>query len=216
MIIIPSILVKSKIEFLKELNGIKNSCKLVQLDIADGKFVPNKTWADPNVINQQKINFELHFMVNNPELELLKWRNIKNIKRVYIPFETTKNWPKIFALSKNNHWQLGVVLNPDTPANVIKKYLPTIKFVLFMGVYPGFQGQKLIPAVLAKIKTFKKQNPKIFTALDGATNEQTLPKIIKSGVDAIGPGSAIFKNERTPKENLTRMKKLINNLTRQK
>jgi ribulose-phosphate 3-epimerase len=83
-----------------------------------------------------------------------------------------------------------------------------------MAVYPGFQGQKLIPKVLTKNKNFKKQHPDIFVSIDGATNEKTLPRIFKTGVDAIGPGSAVFHNERTPLENVKRFKKLIKNLTK--
>ncbi len=212
MIIIPSLLVKSKNELINQLRGLHGCCKLVQLDIADGKFVPNTTWADPKVIKKLKQNFELHLMVANPETELLKWQKLSNIKRIYVPFESTKNWNKIFELTKNNQWQLGVVLNSKTPTSVLNK-LPKIKFVLFMAVKPGFQGQKLITSVLTKIKKFKLNHQKITTAIDGATNEQTLPMIFKSHVDNIGPGSAIFHNERTPEENVRRMKKIINSLT---
>lgn len=214
MQIIPSLLVKSKAEFLKQLHGLNGSCKLVQLDVCDGKFVPNITWADPKIVKTQKQNFELHLMVAKPKIELLKWEGIKNVKRVFVPFESTTDWNEIYKISKKNKWQLGITLNPDTGTSVLKKHLKKIYAVMFMAVYPGFQGQKLIAKVLKKISKFKKLHPDIFVSIDGATNEKTLPGILKTGVDAIGPGSAIFHNERAPEENIKRMKRLIKNLTK--
>jgi len=209
MQIIPSLLVKSKTEFLEQLRGLHGCCKLVQLDIADGKFVPNKTWADPKVVAKQKQNFELHLMVNDPEKEIQRWKNVKNVKRILIHVETIGNLKFIIYNLK-----LGLAINPETPISKLKPYLKTADSVQFMSIHPGFQGQKLIPKVLKKIKKFKTKYPNIFTEIDGAVNEETLLKIIKTGVDAICPGSAIFGNERTPEENIKRMREIIDRLTK--
>ena len=77
-----------------------------------------------------------------------------------------------------------------------------------MGVYPGFQGQSLIKEVILKITKFTAKYPKVFTELDGAVNESNLPEIIKTGVNAICPGSAVF-GQGNPAENVRRMEKII-------
>jgi len=212
--IIPAILVENEVEFIKEINAIQNSVDLVQLDIIDGKFVPQTTWADPDVVEKYtNINMELHLIIKNPLEELQRWIATKVVKRVLIHYESVNNFGEIITNLKNYPWKIGVVLNPETPTKVIDKYLPDLDSVMFMSVYPGKQGQTLMPEILEKIKIFTSQNPTMFTELDGGVNEQTLPDIIASNVKAICPGSAIFKNARKPKENLDRLKEIINSLT---
>lgn len=212
--IIPSILVQTEQEFAKQIQALEGVLEIVQLDIADGKFVPNTTWADPEIVKEvSKIDIELHLMVVDPLAELKKWSSVEQIKKVLIHYEAVDNLADIMPTLHAYGWEIGIVLNPDTPIEVLDPYLPEIQTVMFMGVVPGFQGQSLIPEVLKKIKKFTALHPDIFTELDGAVNETTLPDITKSGVKAVCPGSAIFGNERTPKENVQRMRKVINKLT---
>ena len=83
MEIIPSILVQTEEQFLQQMEWLGDSVKQVQLDIADGKFVPNVTWANPAVVKKlRKLTVELHLMVADPIAELKKWVNIKQVKRV--------------------------------------------------------------------------------------------------------------------------------------
>ena len=75
--IIPSLLVPDKQTFLRELRGLKDSVKMLQIDIADGVFVPDKTWADPTVIkNHLEIDCELHLMVADPLSVAKTWEGV--------------------------------------------------------------------------------------------------------------------------------------------
>ncbi|MBP9695055.1 MAG: hypothetical protein KBD73_01445 [Candidatus Magasanikbacteria bacterium] len=213
--IIPSLLVPDQKTFLKCINGLDNSVNQVQIDIADGIFVQNKTWSDPEITKQNlKIDCELHLMVSDPLNEAKKWQNVPQVKKILVHFETIADsiettLPELLNLG----WKVGLVLNPETQNHVLEPYLTSITDVMFMGVNPGKQGNPFVPEVLAKIKAFKAANPTHFVELDGAVNENTLPEIIKSGVDAVCPGSAIFGNERSPSENVERMKEMIERLT---
>ena len=210
MQIIPSILVQTAEEFIEQTSAIEKVVEQAQLDIADGKFVPNKTWGDPKIVKKEpNLNIELHLMVERPLSELKKWKEVEQVKRVLLHYETIKDLGKILDELKKYSWEIGVVLNPNTPAEVLKSHIDKLQSVMFMGVHPGFQGQELIPAVLEKIQKFSEKYPNKFTELDGAVNEKTLPNIIASGVKAICPGSAIFGNKRTPEENIKRIKKLL-------
>lgn len=214
MIIIPSILIQTETEFRQQVEVVQGMLNFLQLDIADGKFVPNVTWADPKVVAEyDEINFELHLMVSDPLKEIKKWTEVKNIKRVLIHIESPLNVEEAIIFAKKNNWQVGLVLNPNTSLNFLNKYLSQIDAVMFMGGMPGKQGQTLMPEVLEKIKEFTSLHPKIFTELDIGVNETTLPNIYASGMQAVCPGSAIFKNDRTPKENVERMREIINRLT---
>ncbi|MFA6427184.1 MAG: hypothetical protein WCW16_01905 [Candidatus Magasanikbacteria bacterium] len=214
MQIIPSILVQSKEEFLREIKSVQKSVDMVQLDIADGIFVPHTTWMDPDIVKKNaKIDVELHLMVSEPLKELKKWATVEQVQRIYVHFESEENLKNIMPTLHAYGWDIGIALNPDTPTSVLDPYIKEIKAVMFMGVTPGKQGQKLIPEVLEKMVDFISKNPNIFTAIDGAVNEETLTDIVKTGVKAICPGSAIFKNEREPRENVKRMGEIINRLT---
>lgn len=213
--IIPSILVRSEEEFVTQLTAVQGVLKMIQLDIADGAFVPNKTWANPRVVEEQvKIDVELHLMVAHPLAEMERWTATEQIKRVFVHFEAVKKLDEVLATIHEYGWDTGVVLNPETPHDVIDEYLSDIDAVLFMGVNPGFQKQQLIPDVLEKMAEFKSLYPDHFISIDGGVNEETLPDIIMAGADAICPGSAIFGNERTPIENIQRMRGIIDGLTR--
>ena len=213
--ITPSILVKTAEEFKNQVNGLGDSVSLIQLDITDGKFVPNTTWADPEVVkNNCDLDIELHLMVSDPLAELKKWLEVKQIKRVLIHYEAVPDFREIiFEIQNNYDWQIGVVINPETDYSLVEPYLNEIDSVMFMGVIPGKQGQDLIPEVLQKITDFTIENPDVFTELDGAVNTKNIEKIIKSGVKAICPGSAVFGNEKPPAENIKNIENLINSLT---
>ncbi len=215
MQIIPSILVQSEEEFIEQITNVQDSVKQVQLDIADNKFVPNTTWANPEIVKQYtKINVELHLMVADPLEELKKWEGIEQIKRVLVHYESVDDFEVVLTALKDKDWQVGVVINPDTELEAIEPFLEKVQSVMFMGVHPGKQGQELIPEVLERIQELTISHPDVFTEIDGGVNESTLPQIIQSGVRAICPGSAIFKNTLPAAESVKQMEESINKLSR--
>lgn len=215
MVIIPSILVKTSSELKQQIQSISNSVKRVQIDLADGIFVDNKTISDQKIIAKYcKTEVELHLMVSQPLKELVKWQKIKQVKKIIVHFESIKNPHDILPTLRTYGWEIAIVINPETNIAVLDEYVSEIDGVMFMGVHPGKQGQKLIPKVLKNIKKFKTKYPKTFVELDGGINEKNLAKIITSGVDAICPGSAIFGNDDTPADNVKKIQKIINSLTK--
>lgn len=209
--IIPSLLVHSEQDFLTQYHAVKHSVSCIQIDIADGIFVPNKTWADPGIIKDVvNIDIELHLMTVDPLEEMEKWKDILQVKRVLVHYETISNdTNNILTTIDKYGWQKSIVLNPATPISVIDAYVKQLFGIMFMGVHPGFQGKPLIAEVLTQIVKIKKKYPQLFLAIDGGVNEETLIDIIRTEVNAICPGSAIFKNNRSPKENVERMQNII-------
>lgn len=215
MQIIPSILVDSKEKLTQQLQALGTSVSRVQIDIADGIFVDNITISDPETVQKHaQTEVELHLMVSQPLKELLKWQKVEQIQKILIHIESVKNLHDILPTLHAYGWEIGLVLNPNTEIKEIEEFIDEIKGVMFMGVNPGKQGQKLLPKVLTNIKKFKTKHPHIFVELDGGVNEQNLGKIIATNVDAICPGSAIFGNEKTPEQNIKNMQKIINSLTK--
>ncbi len=214
--IIPSTLVQSKNEFLSQIKGLGESLDMIQLDIADGGFVDNKTWADPKVVRNISLDVELHLMVDDPYEELKKWEAVSQIKRVLIHYESEGESTKelIHKLKDNNIWQIGVVLNPETDISVLESFLGSIDVVMFMGVHPGLQGQSFLPETLEKIRQFKNMNTSHMISIDGGVNKETINDIVMAGADIVCPGSAIFHTDKTPSENVEEMKYIIDNINK--
>ena len=66
--IIPAILAKDEKELRRKIESVDGLCETVQIDVMDGKFVDNATWADPERFEKMPLPmpFEVHLMVQDP------------------------------------------------------------------------------------------------------------------------------------------------------
>lgn len=207
--IIPSLLVESEKEFIEKYNGLKNSVDMVQIDIADGIFVSHTTWADPQKIKEiVECEIELHFMVQNPLEYFSSWQDVPRVKRIYFHIEPVELLDNVIFEARENGWEVGVALKPETPLDALEPIINDIDAVLFLSVNPGKQGQAFIPEVLEKIKDFRKKGYAHFVSLDGGVNKDTLSDILPVGVDAVCPGSAVFSSG-NPEQNVHQLKQVI-------
>jgi ribulose-phosphate 3-epimerase len=208
--IIPAILAQDAIEFAQKLRLVESSVDTVHIDVTDGKFVPYKNWADPEVVKTipTKVNYELHLMVCDVAGELAAWKKIENVKRAIFHIEVKKNHIRLVQSIKKNGWQVGVALNPRTSIKRIEKILPLVDAVLFLGVTPGRSGQKFQSQILAKIKALKKNHPHITIEVDGGVKLSNARQIKDAGADALCAASVIYKNKK-PKKIINDLKKLI-------
>ena len=215
MQIIPSILVPTSEILKSQLQDLGKSVSRVQIDIADGIFVKQTTVSDPETVQKYcQTEVELHLMVSKPLKELLNWQKVEQVQKILIHIESVDNLHEILPTLHAYGWEIELVINPETNIKNLDEYIGEIKGVMFMGVNPGKQGQKLLTKVLTNIKKFKTKYPKMFVELDGGVNEKNLEKIMEANVDAICPGSAIFGNENSPAKNVKAMEKIINSLTK--
>jgi len=100
----------------------------------------------------------------------------------------------------------SLALNPPTPF-FAKNLLSELDEVLIMTVNPGFDGQKLIPSTIEKIKKVRNVFSKDIK-VDGGINEKTIRKIVDAGANVLVLGSYFF-HSKDPKEALQRLKKLL-------
>lgn len=212
--IIPSILVKTEQEFLDQIRAIATTVESIQLDIADGVFVPNTTWADPLVVQKElQIPCELHLMVADPLRELVRWTDVPQVKKILVHYESVQNFTDIVSALKKYGCEIWIVLNPTTEPHVLAPFSENIDGIMLMGVIPGKQGQTFIPETLNRIRACKSLYPNLPVQIDGGVNEDTLHGLIAAGADIVSPGSAIFGNGRAPTENVQRLKNMIQQLS---
>jgi ribulose-phosphate 3-epimerase len=213
--LLPSVFPQTEKEFHTQITAIKDAADFLQFDIADGKFVDTKSWYEPTIIaTKMPCSFELHMMVENPLEEATKWTNIAELKRFVVHYETISDGPeKAIEILKQTGREITICLNKETPSSVLEPLLHHINAVQFMTIIPGRQGQILDRTILPKIHAFHLQHPSIIIEVDGGVNETTIKDLLDVGATRLCVGSALFKNERTPKENMQRLQQLVASLT---
>jgi len=209
MLIIPAVLEYSFDGFAEKIQKLNKLFQIVQIDVMDGDFVPNKSFEEIDKINdiENLPDFELHLMVRHPLEELKKWEQVKNIKRVIFHIESADDPLAVAGAISGRCAQAGIAINPETPLDKIMPYLDRINEVLFLAVHPGEQGAKFLPEVGEKIKTLAKTPHRPVIGVDGGITETNIAKIKSWGVEVFCVGSALSKSDD--------LEKTYNNLLKQ-
>jgi ribulose-phosphate 3-epimerase len=116
---------------------------------------------------------------------------------VTIHYESTENPAEVLKSIKAAGKKAGLSISPDTPAEAIEELLPLADMILVMTVYPGFGGQKLIPAQLEKAQKVRDMlNAKGLTAVDvqadGGIGLGNLADVLAHGINVVVAGTAVF------------------------
>lgn len=170
----------------------------VQIDVMDGRFVPNITFGSLAVASLRpltRLTLELHLMVEPPE-DFIEEFARAGADTIIVHQEATPHLHRVIqhiqALGKN----AGVALNPSTPASLISEVMPSLQLVLVMTVNPGFGGQEFIPETLTKIRqvrsAIERQGLHCELEVDGGINSATAPQVVVAGADVLVAGSAVF------------------------
>ena len=173
---------------------------MIHVDVMDGHFVPNLTIGPPVIKSLRKytkLPFDVHLMIS-PVHKYIKSFSEAGSDIITIHPEATENIKDSIDLIKRLGKKVGLSLNPNTPVDIIEKYLTEINLVLVMTVNPGFGGQKFISKVLNKIKDLKKiQNEKKLSfqiEVDGGINFDNNKLVIEAGANILVSGTTIFKD----------------------
>lgn len=190
--IVPAILAQTPESFQAMLQALAPCGIPLHIDLADGRFVPNRTITLSELRANEPSGYTLHLMFDCPEHVL---RDIPTLKaeRVIIHAEATNNLRAVAEAIHKLGKKVGVAVNPETPISVATGLVHVVDSVLFMSVTPGFQGGAFIPAVRDKVRAFRNQFPHVRTGIDGGMNATTIPHISTLGLDVIVVGSAIVE-----------------------
>ncbi|MGV3278438.1 ribulose-phosphate 3-epimerase [Rickettsiales bacterium LUAb2] len=170
----------------------------IHCDVMDFNYVPNLTFG-PDIIKSirpyTKKPFDVHLMINNPELHITKFKDA-GADIITFHYEATKHHDMILSKIKNMGIKSGVAINPSTNPDVLKYILPKIDIILVMTVNPGFGGQEFIREQLEKIKYIKQmiKGSSIQIEVDGGVNNLTAKDLKNAGADILVAGSYIFSN----------------------
>lgn len=195
--IIPTLFSTTEEEFKQRITTVQSSQNFkegwVQLDLMDNKFVPNLS-IGMDIIKKYPLNYnkEAQLMVVDPQAWLPDLFEYK-VDRIIFPIEIDKDILRIIQIIKDQKIEAGLSVNPETNAGELEPYLKSLDAVLFMGVKPGLEGQKLSPTTSAKIKEVKKKFPDIKVGVDGGIKDSNVKELVEAGVDYLAIGSFLFE-----------------------
>ena len=195
----PSILSADFAKMGEDIKRItEGGADMIHCDVMDGTFVPNISFG-PKMIadirSYTSLPLDVHLMVNRPERYIDVYAKA-GADYIVVHYEAcgtlVDTLKKIRKLGKKS----GLVISPDTPAEVVYDYLPLIDLILVMSVYPGFSGQKFLPSSLEKLEKIsakiKESGLNIRLQIDGGINEETVKLVKKAGADTVVAGSSVF------------------------
>jgi ribulose-phosphate 3-epimerase len=174
---------------------------MIHVDVMDGHFVPNITMG-PLVVKALKkltsLPLDVHLMIESPEKYIRQFAEAgSNI--ISFHAEAVSSPANAIAEIKKYGAMPAIAVNPDSDLSAPESILKDIKMVLFMTVFPGFEGQKFMPEVLPKIRKFKEMTAKkglgIDIEVDGGINIATARQAMDAGANVLVAGSAIFYAE---------------------
>lgn len=210
--LIPAILVQDERAFRERLALVERDFPVVQIDVMDGAFVPNRTWFDADVLRgiATPTRFELHLMVQDPKRIVDEVRDIETVVRAIWHVETPVDHEALIEHCHALGKKAGLAISPKTPIDALAPYADTVDEILVMGAEPGFSGQTLNPQTIERARQIHERWPTVAVGFDINVNAETIPRLKDAGVSRFCAASAIF-NAANPLEQAKKLHGLVSN-----
>jgi len=204
---VPTLLTTTNEEFVKQIELFQKYYSRLQLDIADGILVPNKTTQiediaslirEERIIIDKKTVFDFHLMVKDFDKELEKIARLQELQvHVNVALVNAALTPHLAKLAESYTFSIGLDVSPTVEvADLARQYnLGSVSAIQIMTVTPGFQGSPFLPEMLNKITQLREQDYSGEILIDGGVNSMTIPVIQSSPnpPDVICIGSYLTK-----------------------
>lgn len=196
--IFPTVFSTNKKIFDTKFDLLNNNFKNIQIDFMDGRFVAGKSVEISYVpkLTKSKTEYEAHLMNKNP-LKLVSKIKEKGFKRFIFHFEACKKdeIEKIVLECHKKKLKPILAINPTTKYEEFREYLHLFKQIMFMGVIPGKEGQKLISSVIELIRKTKYTHSQLIIQVDGGVNLKTAASLSDAGASILNSGSFISSSD---------------------
>jgi ribulose-phosphate 3-epimerase len=178
----------------------------VQVDVMDGRFVPNITFG-PLVVEAVRrcvaLPIEAHLMIVEPERYVADFASA-GADVIIVHQEAALHLHRLVEQVHQLGKKAGVALNPSTPAATLEDILGDVDHVLVMTVNPGFGGQKFIESTLSKMTRVRQMmNERGLDRdieVDGGIGVVTAPRVVKAGANLLVAGASVFAGKESVAE----------------
>lgn len=214
MIVSPSLLSADFSNLAKDVAIVdKSKAEYIHVDVMDGVFVPNITFAFPVMKSVDKLSdkiMDVHLMIVEPQ------KFISEVKKcggdiMTVHYEACTHLHRVIQQIKDAGMKAGVAINPSTPVNLLSEVIADLDLVCIMSVNPGFAAQKFIANSLNKInglkQLIKEKGSHALIEVDGGINLETGKLVAEAGADVVVAGSFVFGSS-DPTETIAQLQAL--------
>lgn len=200
--IAPSLLAADFLNLGQAVCLVNKHADIFHIDVMDGVFVPNISFGFPvveAVAARAEKPLDVHLMIVEPEKYALKFAAIKGVDMVSFHLDASKDPKALLLALREAGVKAGLVINPNIPVSELFPYLDYCDYVLLMSVYAGFGGQSFIEETFERVRTLKREilsrGLEVEIEVDGGVKTSNSAELVRSGVDIIVAGTAVFKAE---------------------
>ena len=217
----PAVLEKSLDAIKVRLTSVLGEATLIQIDVVDGTFAPNRTWpfaapeqagefaeilsGEENFPLWDSFNFQFDLMVEDIAREEGRWEELPaSALIVHASSRGARGALEALQAKRGGEYptELGVALSTSVSADALEEFSGLFDFVQVMGIAkPGFQGEPFDPRALELIAALRADNRNLTIQVDGGVGREHLSEVLRAGADRVAEGSLIFSAE-DPKQAL--------------
>ena len=192
------------VDYVRSISDL--GIEYIHCDVMDGNFVENKCLTFElveKIKNNVNILLDIHLMVDDV-VGIVKHFALVKPSIITIHYEapkSTREILKVIKYLKKRDILVGLSIKPNTPIEIIERFLDYIDLILIMSVEPGKSGQKFIDDTYEKVKKAKEliKGKDILIEVDGGINIEIAQKLKKLGCDFLVMGSAFYNEKEKSK-----------------
>lgn len=187
----------------------------IHVDVMDGHFVPNLSMG-PAVVKalrpRTKLPLEVHLMIEEPARYAEAFIKA-GADRLIVHHEVLPDPRHMIQDIRARNTSVGLVINPETPVEVLEPYLADIDLALVMTVHPGFGGQAFLPESPDRIRRLRemiaRHHPECELEVDGGIDRKSAVECLRAGANVFVAGTSIFGAAEGPEAATRAMRELL-------
>jgi ribulose-phosphate 3-epimerase len=214
-------------EIEKKIETVRPFVKTIHIDVIDGKYADNTTFADPapfvkytkelpsglrgQEVNDKGLVFEVHLMVEDPLSHIKKWADA-GFQRFIGQIEKMPD-QEAFVAEAQLYGEVVLALDKQSSVDALKVSLEDLDAVLVMSIQAGFSGQQFEEQLLEKVKKLRAMNEYLAIEVDGGINDETIELAATAGANRFVATSFLFNQTESTEEQFKLLEKKLQALT---